>query len=155
MCLYIFSLILTWNSLKLYTIHYKRICHLSYISFSSSFVTILWKQFQQVALETVRCEELQLELSAALKSKYSTDSANRHQKSQIGNSGANTATITWAPAHTHSSQHKVIYPGLFIHDLEHLLDVLLFVGKMAQLMQIARYAMYFLHIHWLHLPLRA
>lgn len=112
------------------------ICHFSYISFSSSFVTILWKQFQQVALETVRCEELQLELSAALKSKYSTDSANRHQKSQIGNSGANTATITWAPAHTHSSQHKVIYPDLFIHDLEHFLDVLLFVVENRQINEI-------------------
>ncbi|XP_055305606.1 uncharacterized protein LOC129570150, partial [Sitodiplosis mosellana] len=72
---------------------------------------------KKVALETVRCEELQLELSAALKSKYSSDPVNRHQKPQIGNSGANTATITWAPAHTHSSQHhKHDLPN---HHLDH------------------------------------
>lgn len=84
----------------------------------------LYKLTQQVALENVRCEELQLELSAALKSKYSTDPTNRHQKPQTGSSGANTATITWAPAHTHSSQHhKVTSYNIFNYDHKISLDI--------------------------------
>lgn len=53
-------------------------------------------------METVRCEELQLELSAALKSKTSRQI--QHHGSAVTSSG--TATVTWAPTPTQlPSQH--------------------------------------------------
>lgn len=56
-------------------------------------------------METVRCEELQLELSAALKSK-SASGTSRHHNSQFGTVGA--TTVTWAPTPTklQSQQHN-------------------------------------------------
>lgn len=58
-------------------------------------------------METVRCEELQLELSATLKSK-SGSSTSRHHTSQYSSLGGTTATVTWAPTPTHlpSQQHN-------------------------------------------------
>lgn len=54
-------------------------------------------------METVRCEELQLELSAALKSKSASGNS-RHHNSQFGTVGA--TTVTWAPTPTKlQSQH--------------------------------------------------
>lgn len=56
-------------------------------------------------METVRCEELQLELSASLKSK-SASGTSRHHNSQFGTVGA--TTVTWAPTPTklQSQQHN-------------------------------------------------
>lgn len=56
-------------------------------------------------METVRCEELQLELAAALKSK-SASGTSRHHNSQFSTTGA--TTVTWAPTPTklQSQQHN-------------------------------------------------
>lgn len=56
-------------------------------------------------METVRCEELQLELSAALKSR-SASGTSRHHNPQFGTVGA--TTVTWAPTPTklQSQQHN-------------------------------------------------
>lgn len=73
-------------------------------------------------METVRCEELQLELSAALKSK-STSGNSRHHNSQFGTVGA--TTVTWAPTPTklQSQQHNhhvpVTVPTTSISSMNH------------------------------------
>lgn len=59
----------------------------------------------QAALETVRCEELQLELSAALKTRSSTA---RQPFSSIltSSAGSGPTTVTWAPTPTLPSHQK-------------------------------------------------
>lgn len=59
----------------------------------------------QAALETVRCEELQLELSATMKTRSSTA---RQPFSSIltSSAGSGPTTVTWAPTPTLPSHQK-------------------------------------------------